>query len=69
MYRKQKCRDNVGEVKNVYHNYIVPCFAVNDEQIIKCSEKAVNFNFDDDLVIAPTHSFNVSIKSDCSIKE
>ena len=55
VYKKQKCRDNVGEVMNVYHNYIVSCI-----------EKVVISNFDDDLVIAATHSFNVSIKSDCS---
>ena len=68
VYRKQKCYDIVGEVKNVYHNYIAPCFAFNDENIVKCIEKIINCNFGDDLVMAARHSFDVSIKSDCSYK-
>ena len=52
----------------MHDNHIVPCFAFNDEKMVKCIEKIVNFNFGgDDLVIAATHSvFDVSIESDCS---
>ena len=48
----------------MFHIYIV----FNDEKIVKCIEKIVNFNFGgDDLVVAATRSvFNVSIKSDYS---
>ena len=53
-------------MKNVYYNYIVQCFAFNDENIVKWIEKIVDRNFGDDIVIAVTHSFNVSIKSDYS---
>ena len=67
---KEKCdNDNEGQVKNVYHNYIVPCFAFMDNERVKCIEKIFNYKFNrNDLVIAATtHSaFNVSIKSDCS---
>ena len=66
--QKTKRHDNDGEAKNVYHNYIVPCFAYNDDETVECSEKIVSFKFSgNDLVIVATHpAFNVSIKSDCS---